>query len=320
MKKFVAAALLASNLIFMPIVNAEIQTYEGTDEYIMSEFETLDIAKQRAKQKAERSAQEKAGVFVESNTEVVNMIVTKDEIFTMTCGILKVVDVQYQLTPLDDGKSLIVKATVKAEIDSDDVDKWLERGQEERSDLVDKNIELQKAIDAQDKQIAELKEKLAAAESRQEQEKISAQIAVEDKVFLSNQKLEEAMRLYYAGDLNGTIDFCTQAIELSDSNATAYSIRGIIFYWLKDYSKASSDLSKAIALNPSDYKNFYNLGLVHIKLNNYQAAATNFTAAIQLNPNDSDSWYNRGLCRQRLGDLYGAQEDLNRARSLGQKL
>lgn len=85
----------------------------------MSEFETIDIAKQ----KAERVAQEQAGVFVEERTDVVNMRVTKDEIITMTGGILKVIDMQYKLTPLDDGKSLIVRATVRADIDTDDIAK-----------------------------------------------------------------------------------------------------------------------------------------------------------------------------------------------------
>ena len=125
MKKFLIAAL--ASFMIASTVNAEVKTYEGSDEYIMSEFETIDIAKQRAKQKAERAAQEKAGVFIESNTEVVNMMVTKDEIRTMTGGILKIVDVQYDLKPLADGKSLIVRATVKADIDSDDINKWLEQ-------------------------------------------------------------------------------------------------------------------------------------------------------------------------------------------------
>ncbi|MBR4903930.1 MAG: tetratricopeptide repeat protein [Selenomonadaceae bacterium] len=301
MKKFLTAVLAAGSLFLMPEVNAEIKTCTGTDEYIMSEFETIDIAKQRAKQKAERVAQEQAGVFVESNTEVINMMVTKDEVRTMTCGILKIVDVQYQLTPLEDGKSLVVKATVKADVDTDEINGWLNRPPQERSELVDKNLELQKAIEEQDKQIAELKSKLAAAESKQDKEKISAQFNSEDKNFLSNQKLEEAMKFYYARDFNGTFSLCTQAIELNPSNAIAYSIRGVIFYYQKDFNGALSDFNRAIQLNSSDYKNFYNRGLAYIKLNNYRAAAEDFDAALKLNPNDSDSRYNRDLCRRAMG-------------------
>ena len=313
MKKFLIAAL--ASFMIASTVNAEVKTYEGSDEYIMSEFETIDIAKQRAKQKAERAAQEKAGVFIESNTEVVNMMVTKDEIRTMTGGILKIVDVQYDLKPLADGKSLIVRATVKADIDSDDINKWLNRDSGERSDLVAQNIELQKAIAEQDAQIAELKRQLA--DKPKDAEKISAQFAAEGKIFLSNQQLAESSKLYYNGDLQGAIALCTRAIELNPDNATAYSIRGVIYYRLGDFNSAIADLNRAIALNPNEFKNFYNRGLAHVKLNDFRKAADDFSGAIQLNSNDADSYYNRAVCRQRLGDYYGSQEDLNRARALG---
>ena len=316
MKKFLAAAIIASNLFLMPAVNAEVKTYEGIGEYQMSDFETPDTAKQRAKQRAEQNACEKAGVFVESNTEVVNMMVTKDEIFTMTGGILKIVNVEYERKIIDKDSTLII-AKVTADIDSDDIDKWLNRDTSERSDAVEKNLELQRAIDEQNKQIAELKSKLAAAESKQEQKEISAQIIAEDKTFLSTQQMEEAMKFYYQGDLTGAAPYCTRAIELNPDNAMAYSIRGVIFYRQKDYNSAISDFNRAIQLNSSDYKNFYNRGLAHVQLKDYRAASEDFSGAINLNPNDPDSWYNRAICKQRLGDYYGSREDLDQARSLG---
>ena len=299
LRKILSAALIAGSLFIVTPVDAEIRTYEGTDEYIMSEFETIDIAKQRAKQKAERAAQEKAGVFVESNTEVVNMMVTKDEVRTMTGGILKVVDVQYQLTPLADGKSLIVRATVKADIDTDDIDKWLNRDTGERSELVAQNMELQKAIAAQDEQIAELKRQLEA--KPKDAEKISEQFAAEDKIFRSNQLLTEASKFYYNGDLNGALSRCTQAIELNPDNATAYSIRGAIYYRLNNFNGAVADFNKAVELNPGDYRSFYNRGLANVKLKDYRRAEQDFSRALELNPTDEDSRYNRDLCRRAMG-------------------
>lgn len=317
LRKLLAAGLIAGTLLIAAPVDAEVRTYEGTDEYIMSEFETIDVAKQRAKQKAERAAQEKAGVFVESNTEVVNMMVTKDEIVTMTGGILKVVDVQYDVKPLTNANGFIIRATVKADIDSDDVAKWLNRGEGERSDMVAQNLELQKAVAAQDAQIAELKRQLAA--KPQDAEKISQQFAAEDKVFQSNQQLADAGKLYFEGDLNGAIARCTQAIGLNPANALAYSIRGAVYYRLNNLNAAIADYNKAIQLNPGDYKTFYNRGLAYVKLNDFRKAEADFGNAILLNPNDADSCYNRGVCRQRLGNVYGAQQDLNRAKALGYK-
>ena len=316
LRKILMTALIAGSLFASSSVNAEVRIYEGSDEYVMSEFETVDMGKQRAKQKAERAAQEKAGVFVESNTEVVNMMVTKDEIRTMTGGILRIVgEPQYKLTEIAGGKSFIVRATIQAEIDTDDITKWLNQGTGERSELVAQNIELQKAIAAQDAQIAELKRQIAA--KPQNAEKFSAQFAAEDKVFLANQQLAETGKLYYNGDFRSAITFCTKAIELNPDSATAYSIRGAIYYRLNDFNGAIADFNKAVALNPGDYRNFYNRGLAHVKLNDFRKAIEDFSGAIQLNPNDADSYYNRAVCRQRLGDNYGSQEDLNRARALG---
>ena len=318
MKKFFAALLAAGTLFTASIVNAEIRTYEGTDEYIMSEFETPDVAKQRAKQKAERMAIEKAGVFIESTTEVSNMMVTKDEIITMTGGILKLVDVpQYQMIPLENGETFRVRATVKAQIDTDDITKWLNRGLSERSELVKQNQELQRAMEEQDKQIAELKARLANAGTAQEKEKISEQFAAEDKTFLANQQLAEALRFYAGGNLNGALQSCTQAISFDSTGGLAYSLRGTIYYQLGQYQNAIADLSQAAAFNPSDEKIFYNRALAHVKLQNYRAAAEDFTVAIQLNPNDADAYYNRALCFQRLHNFMQYNADMAKARSLG---
>ena len=100
------------------------------------------------------------------------MQVTKDEIVTMTGGILKIVDVQYDQRALPNVNGFVIRATVKADIDSDDITRWLYRDKGERSELVEQNIKLQNAIAAQDKKIAELKAQLSNAETKQEQKKI----------------------------------------------------------------------------------------------------------------------------------------------------
>ena len=80
--KTIIAAITAGNL-FLPVgVNAEIKSYDGVGEYIMSDFETPDVAKQRAKVYAERNAQEKAGVYIKSYTKTENLQLVDDEIVT----------------------------------------------------------------------------------------------------------------------------------------------------------------------------------------------------------------------------------------------
>ena len=76
------------------IAHAEVKTYTGTGEYLMSDGETMDIAKQGAKMHAIRNAQEQAGIFLSSRSEVKNGKLTKDEIETFTVGVVKVGEVK----------------------------------------------------------------------------------------------------------------------------------------------------------------------------------------------------------------------------------
>ena len=77
-RKMIAALLAAGTVATMPLASAEVREYQGVGEYVMSDFETPDVAKQRAKARAEQNAMEQAGVYVESYTKVINARVTHD--------------------------------------------------------------------------------------------------------------------------------------------------------------------------------------------------------------------------------------------------
>ncbi|MBQ9480353.1 MAG: hypothetical protein IJU71_12490 [Selenomonadaceae bacterium] len=51
------ASLALGSLLFSPTASADIQTYEGKGEYIMSDYETPVVAKERAKARAMANAQ-----------------------------------------------------------------------------------------------------------------------------------------------------------------------------------------------------------------------------------------------------------------------
>lgn len=127
-------AVLFVQIIFFGTAEAEIKIYTGSDIYIMSESDNLGSAKEKAKQKALRNAQEQAGVYVSSYTKVVNSQVTHDEIITMTNGILEVLDVNYVIADekIDDINGITIRAEVKVRIDSDKIDEWLDRDIEEK--------------------------------------------------------------------------------------------------------------------------------------------------------------------------------------------
>lgn len=114
-KSLLMIIFLIANLIVLPAANAATKTYTGVGEYIMGERDTLETAKQGAKEKAMRNALEQAGVLVQSQTRVQDTMLVEDVITAQTGAVLQVLEVVYER------KDLLVRATVKVDIDPEDL-------------------------------------------------------------------------------------------------------------------------------------------------------------------------------------------------------
>ncbi|MBQ7496574.1 MAG: hypothetical protein IJU00_01865 [Selenomonas sp.] len=137
-KKSIAAVMLGISMMFMPVVHAEVKTYEGIGEYVMSDFETPDIAKQRAKARAEQNAVEQAGVYVKSYTRVVNSVVAEDEVIAIANTIIKIIHDEYTVTPINEsGGNFCVVAKIRVTVDSKQIDEWLQRDHTRNKELVE---------------------------------------------------------------------------------------------------------------------------------------------------------------------------------------
>ena len=111
--------MILTTSIFMSTASAEVQTFD---------FETPDVAKTHAKERAEKNALEQAGVFVESELNVENQTVTNEMIRTATLGIIKVENVSYELEPIDN-EGLLVRCKLSATIDPDRVSELISERQ-----------------------------------------------------------------------------------------------------------------------------------------------------------------------------------------------
>ncbi len=292
MKKFLSAALIVGSLLAAPSAEAEVKSYDGVGEYIMSDFETPDVAKQRAKMYAERNACEKAGVYIKSYSRSENLELVADEIETMTNGILKVLSVEYKLVPLEQHGGIMYRATVVAEIDTDEVNAWINRGANERESLVEKNRELQRQLDEQEKLIAELK-KRAESQSPATNEQLQREFVEADKIFMSNVKLEEGNRAVLINSDEAYAQAYrawSEAIELNPNNALAYEARGYYcVYYTKDYAQAIADYTRAIELDPNNAENYHYRGVSFLESGDVDAAKSDFEQALKLNPKMSQS-------------------------------
>ena len=90
------------------------------------------------------------------------------------------------------------------------------------------------------------------ANNPQDRELINKKFEVEDKSFLSNQKVAEGWKLWEQKDFEGAKNLFNDAINLNTNNSGAYFGRGLVYDDLKQYERAIQDLNKAIELNPNN--------------------------------------------------------------------
>ena len=354
MKKFLSAALIVGSLLCGSNVNAEVRNYDGVGEYIMSDFETPDVAKQRAKMYAERNACEKAGVYVKSYSRTENFELVADEVESMTSGVLKVVSVEFKMVPMEEYGGIMYRAIIVAEIDSASLDEWLSRDKSQRESRVEKNRELQRQLDEQEKIIAELKKQVEQSKNPSTNEKLQREFAQADKDFMSTLKLEEGNRYVLLNAdwaYEQALQAWTEAIELNPNNAPAYEARGYYYlYYTKNYSASISDYTRAIELRSDNAENYFYRGSALLESGDVDSAQIDFEQALRLNPNmsaplgelafiyasrdplsaidfaeralkfDERNWralYSRGLALYNMHNYQAALEDGLRALELG---
>ena len=126
-KKILTTILILGILTFATVASSEIKIFEGIGEHYMEDSnETLAQAQDKAKLAAELNAMEQAQVNVQSYSEAHNSKLTRDEIITITAGIMNVTNVKYSMKSEFDG-ILLMRAVVTAEIDTDKIPEFVER-------------------------------------------------------------------------------------------------------------------------------------------------------------------------------------------------
>ena len=295
MKRFLTALLLvAANFFVMPPVDAEIQTYTGTDEYIVGEHETHEVAKNNSKIRAMRNAQDQAGVFIRSRSRMKDLELVDDEVVTLTEGILKVVGAPiHEIRLLGDGKGILIHTTITVEIDTDDLDRRL-------SEIA--------RVHGTNKPPIDRPKPLEAPEP----EKISPPTPAVDNIALSNRKVEEAVKLCNKRNWNDALLICEDAIRLNPNNANAYETLAWTCNALERFNDAIYALNKALELNPNSGVANERLAMSYIGLREYDKAMTYCNKAMKVDPDWIWAYSARGVVYDRFGNHKQAIVDYNK--------
>ena len=239
MKKLFLIAAIVGSLLFMPTIHAEVKTYTGVGEYMIGERDTLEIAKQGAKEKAMRNALEKAGVLVMSHSRTEDLELVEDVITSRTGAVLQVREVVYERS------DLIVKAIVKVDIDPEDL-----------------NRRLQNSGDSSSK-------KIPPPPLNQDNENL----------YMSNRKVEEANNLMSEGSFDNVLSILNEAIQLDSNNAAVYEKLGWFYKTRKDYDNALQNYDKALKLDPNNGAAYNGRGECYQALGNKDKARADFSQA-----------------------------------------
>ena len=113
--------------MFISIVQAEIETYEGYGEYLRTD-ETIEYSKEQAKIEAERDVIRQAYFHVTSISQSSDSILDYDEIFGETEGIIRILEVKYKLIP--EKENYIIRAIIKAEVDTEELEELFKQARE----------------------------------------------------------------------------------------------------------------------------------------------------------------------------------------------
>lgn len=339
------------NILSMPVAFAEVKTVDVEGEYTIGDGpdESIKAAKLRAYQDALRLASEKAGVYVETYTQIVNQELTEDDVRALSSTVLEVDEPTYITNDMD-GKGFLIRCKVHAKVNSVKIDESLKLRRENTREwlmLQQQNLELQDQISSLSTEIEKLKAQYPSASNRQEKESI-------EKKINRNATLTEAAEWVRKGDehqrkkeYDGAIADYSIAIEMDSKNlgayygrifsyseekkheqaladldavlaiesksAIAYALRGGIYGWLGKFDAAERDFNNALSLtSDSHLLSFCYLGRGnnYCLQGNFQKAISDFTKALSFDDKYLNAYVYRGLAYYELGSLDTAIHDM----------
>jgi tetratricopeptide (TPR) repeat protein len=275
-------------VLFIPnLTSAELKTFIKEYSYQASELDSKSTSRTMALEQVKRLLLEELGVFLVSKTEVVNFALTKDQITSITAGIVsaEVLDERW------DGHVYWLKAKIDA--DPYVVQQAIEviRNDTKKTSELDA---ARKRIDALTKDLEAVKNDLGS--TPQERQKRYTKVV--------NQKQAMDWMLKFINTFNDkksfaenkeALDAINEAIEIDPEYSDPYLFRAYIYGDIaKDYQKAIEDITKAIQyLAPGTNRTFQNAAghyeyraLLYKRLGKLPDSINDLMTALELDPSE----------------------------------
>ena len=282
---FVLAVVIGIFVSTSTVAIAEIKTFTKEYTYEASEPDSKVTSRANALEQVKRMLLEEIGVLITSHTEVANNTLTKDQITTITAGIVSAIVIDEKW----DGHNFWLKAKIDA--DPSVVQQAIEVI---RSDKI-KTEELEgarKRIEQLTKDLEAVKKDLASTpEDRQKRyTKIVNQKQSVDWMTTFFNLFDEKKSF---ADNRAALDAINKAIELDPEYCVPYVLRATLYGMVaKDYQRGIEDMTSAMkyfAIGPNNpYENTAMLyearGLYYLRQNKLSLAVGDFITALEVDP------------------------------------
>ena len=256
------------------LVSAEVVTFEEEYIYQASEYDSKVSCRTLALEQVKRLLLERLGTYLESETQVKNFQLTRDQIVILTAGIVRseILDEKW------DGKAYYLKARIAA--DPLDVARTLEILRQDRQKTKELEDSRQKA-DGLLRETERLKKELEIARGGKEAHR---QKSYADAINLltAGDWGNKAFSLALSGNQRGAVEAYTRVVELSPEDAQAFYNRGTCYMRLGSNWQAIKDFNRAIELDPKFAEAYSNRGVAYYRLGERRQAVKDLKTAAGL--------------------------------------
>jgi tetratricopeptide (TPR) repeat protein len=283
--------------LFIGTANAGVVTFVKEYTYQASEIDSKVSCRTIALEQVKRLLLEELGVYLESKTEVVDFLLTRDQITTLSAGIVSAVIINEKW----DGTSFFMKAKITA--DPTEVAKSIDklRNDTEKTKELE---ELKKLTNNYAKEIDKLKKELAKAKIENPNQHpttttIKEYNATIEKMSAADLYARGLKLTFTPGKTNEAIDLFTEAININPKYVAAYIARGRAYNALNHFLFVHNKYS--------------NKGIEVARKNNLELALKDFNRAIELDSQSADAYQSRGAAYVQLDNDQAALKDFNKS-------
>lgn len=288
--------------------NTEIITTTGQYTVGDGPDENISVAKERARIDAMRAAAEKAGVYIESYTEISNMNLVKDEVKAVAAQVLKIQS--EVIKPIVNGDTVTYVCTITALVDTSNVNLEIVANNRE---LIERNVYLENQISDLQKEIFSLKQQYNNTTTIKDKNIIQKKITNNENFLISLEYYRQAGEHYDKKDFYHALEYYNKSIELYPKHLNAYIDRGITYINTGDINVGIKDFDYVIDCAPNNSTARYNRGTAYDELGYYQKAIDDYSAALENRPNYYKAVLNRGITYTKNNQLSLALIDFTRA-------